>query len=81
MGDMGEIFNAMKEHNKKMRIKRNEKFEPLLIELGAEMKSGSIYQIGDWFCYPTKGFAMHKKTYEKKNLMKFINEVKHGDRN
>lgn len=81
MGDMREIFDAMKEHNNKVRIKRNEKFEPLLIEIGAIMKSCSVYQYEDWFCYPTKGFAMHKKTYKKKNLMKFINEVKHGTNN
>ena len=76
MGDMGEIFQAMREHNNKVRQERNEKFEPLLIEIGAEQKSGSVYMKDDWFCYPTKGFAMHKRTYQKISLTEFIKRYK-----
>lgn len=73
MSDMGEIFNAMKEHNKKTRIKRNEKYEPLLKKLGAIKKADGVWEYStDWFCYPTKGFAMNKRTYKKMNLDKFI---------
>ena len=74
MGDMGEVFSAMKEHNKKMRTKRNAKYEPLLKKIGAIEKADGVWEYGaDWFCYPTKGFAMHKKNHKKMNLDKFIN--------
>lgn len=73
---MKEIFEAMREHNKERRKQRNEKFEPMLIDIGAVEKSSGVYEFGDYFCYPTKGFAMHKKSYKKQNLLKFIEKVK-----
>lgn len=72
MGDMGEIFNAMKEHNKQVREQKKNKYEPLLRQIGAVYKADGVWELNDWFCYPTKGFAMNKRTYKKQNLTMFI---------
>ena len=72
MGDMGDIFRANDEFYKERRAKRAAKFEPVLKEIGAEFKSEGVYMLGDYLLYPTKGFAMHKKTYKKMSLNKFI---------
>ncbi len=72
MGDMREIFDFMKEQYKERKEKRNSKYEPMLLELGAVKKSEGVYKLGDYFCYPTQGFAMHFKSYKKKSLDKFI---------
>lgn len=65
--------------DKKLRMKRNEKWEPRLIEIGAIKKSDGIYEINGWFCYPTKGFAMNKENNKKRirisRLLKRIQEA------
>ncbi|MCM1003613.1 MAG: hypothetical protein NC408_04655 [Candidatus Gastranaerophilales bacterium] len=72
---MGEYFKAYRKH-KKLRAKRNNKYEPKLIALGAVKKSEAVYELDGWFCYPTKGFAMYKKDCSKRlNLNKFINRM------
>lgn len=76
MGEMREIFDLMKEQYKQRCSKRNEKFEPTLIDIGAIKKSNGVYECGEYFCYPTKGFAMHKKSYKKMNLEKFLERNK-----
>jgi hypothetical protein len=63
---MGEYFNALKEHFKEQRQKRNDKWEPILIEKGCIKKSDGVYEKGDWLIYPTKGFVMHKKKNKKR---------------
>lgn len=76
MGDMGEIFRDMREHNKQVREKRKNKYEPLLEQIGAELKSDSVYQFKDWFLYPTKGFAMNKYNSKKRmSINDFIKKV------
>lgn len=73
MGDMAEYFNYLKEINRQKREKRNEKYEPQLIELGAIEKSSGVYEFNGWFCYPTKGFVMNKyNAKQRMNLDKFI---------
>lgn len=79
MGDLGEMWREQRELYKQRCKNRNDKFEPILIELGAIKKSEAVYIIGDYLCYPTKGFAMHKKTYKKKKLDNFIKGVKNGN--
>lgn len=75
MGDMGEVFQAMREHNKLVREKKNERFEPRLQKINAIEKSNGVYEKDGWFCYPTKGFAMNKKnTQQRMNLNKFIQQ-------
>lgn len=75
MGEMGEIFKEYREIKKAERVERANKFIPLLIKLGAEEKSDGVWQIGEYFCYPTKGFAMHKKTYKKCGLSKHLEKI------
>jgi len=41
--------------------------------LGAIKVANGIYKLNEWFLYPTKGFAMHRMTYEKISLDSFIN--------
>lgn len=73
MGDMGDTFRAMTAHTKKIRAKRNNRFEPLLIQAGATFKASGIYELDGWFCYPTKGFAMNKfNTSERRSLKEFL---------
>ena len=76
MGDMGEIFRDMKKHNKQKRIENNNKWYPILINLGAIQKSDGVLQLNDWFLYPTKGFAMNRKNSKKRmSLHKFIKRI------
>ena len=71
---MGEYFNALKKGFKKIRKKRNIRLEPLLIEAGAIKKGDGIYMLNDWFCYPTKGFAMNKFNNNKRtSITKLLN--------
>lgn len=73
---MAEYFNDLKEINKQKREKRNEKYEPQLIELGAIEKSNGVYEFNGWFCYPTKGFAMNKyNSRQRMRLDKYIKEL------
>jgi hypothetical protein len=77
MGDMAEVFNAMREYNKEKREERNNIYEPQLIKLGAVKKSEAVYEIDNWLCYPTKGFCMNKNNNKKRmNLDKFIRSKK-----
>lgn len=74
MGELSEYWNDIKQNQK---IKREEKakiYEPILIRAGATETSYKVYMIGDWLCYPTKGFCMHKKTRKKQNIEKTIRE-------
>lgn len=77
MGDIGDLFRDLKEANKEHRQKKNEKYEPQLLEIGAIEKSYNVYEYDGWFCYPTKRFAMNKKnSQERINLQKFIDNAK-----
>lgn len=69
--NMKEIFDYMKEYNKEQKQLRNEKYLPIILELGAIQKSDGVYELKDkkgqdWFVYPTKGFCMHKKNSKKR---------------
>ena len=74
MGELSEYWNDIKQNQK---IKREEKakiYEPILIRAGATETSYKVYMLGDWLCYPTKGFCMHKKTRKKQSIEKTIRE-------
>lgn len=76
MGDMGEIFNAMREHNKKIREKNKLKWAGRLLAIGAEPKSSGVYQYKDWFIYPTKNFVMNRFNTDKRmSIKEFMKEV------
>ena len=76
MGDMGEIFQTMREASRKRREKRKLKYTGKLIAIGAEPKSDSVWQHKDWFLYPSKGFVMNRfNNKQRKSLDKYLNEV------
>ena len=80
MGDMGDFFREGKEDFKLRCEKRNNRFEPELIKLGAIEKSEAVYEYDGWLCYPTKGFAMNKRNCKQRmNLLKFIEKYKKQD--
>lgn len=57
MGDMGEIFNAMKEHRKEQRQRNNQTYESRLEAAGARFLTDGVYRLGDFDCYPARGYA------------------------
>ena len=76
MGDMGEIFQAMREASKERREKRKLKYTGKLIAIGAEPKSDSVWQHKDWFLYPSKGFVMNRyNSKQRMSLDKYLKEV------
>ena len=79
MGDMAEYFNAMKEYNKRKRKENEEKYEPILEKSGAIKKALGVWELNDYFVYPTKCFAMHRKTYQKMNIDKFLQQINTSD--
>lgn len=75
--ELSEFWKEQKEQFRKRCLKRNDKYEPQLIEIGAECKSGSVYELDGYFLYPTKGFAMNKRnSHDRMNLDKFIAKYK-----
>lgn len=68
--DMSEFWKEQRQEYKKRCERRNSEFEPLLIKAGAIKKSEAIYMLGDWLCYPTKGFAMDKRNTNKRTSLK-----------
>lgn len=76
MGDMGEIFQAMREASRERREKRKLKYTGKLIAIGAEPKSDSVWQHKDRLLYPSKGFVMNRfNNKQRKSLDKYLNEV------
>jgi hypothetical protein len=76
MGDIAEYFTIYAEIHKQKREERKAKYEPILKQIGAVLKSDGVYMLNDWFLYPTKGFAMNRYNYRKKGLEKIIREVR-----
>ena len=73
MNETTEFWQEEKEEYKERCEKRNNNYEPKLIELGATKKSDAVFEYDGWFCYPTKGFAMEKKnTKNRMGLDSFI---------
>ena len=75
--ELSEFWRDQKEKYRKRCLKRQDKYVPLLEEIGAECKTGSIYEMDGYFLYPTKGFAMNKRNYrDRMSLDEFIAEHK-----
>ena len=74
MGELSEFWNEIKQNQKFKREEKAKIFEPMLISAGATETSYKVYMLGDWLCYPTKGFCMHKKTRKKQSIEKTIRE-------
>ena len=60
MGDMGEIFNAMKEDNRIKRQKRDEFYSKIMEELGARYLNNSTWRLGEYNVYTSKGYVLPK---------------------
>lgn len=72
--DLAEFWKEQRLSYKNRCFTRNQKFEPLLVKAGAVKKSDGVYMLGDWLCYPTKGFAMDKRNPRKRiGLRKLLN--------
>ena len=74
MGELSEYWNDKKQKQKIKREETAKKYEPILVHAGATETSYKVYTLGDWLCYPTKGFCMHKKTRKKQSIEKTIRE-------
>ena len=79
MGDMGDSFNAMREHTKKIREKNKLKWTGRLLAIGAETKCSGVYQDKDWLIYPTKNFVMDRFNTDKRmSIKEFMKEVENA---
>lgn len=74
---LSEFWKEDKIAYKERCAKRNNKYEPLIISIGAVKKAEAIYELGEWFIYPTKGFVMNKKNTRKRmQIDRFIKKLK-----
>ncbi len=72
MGDMKEFFDAHRKMTRQRREARAAKYEPLLERAGATYKAPGIWEYGEWFCYPSKGYAMLRKNPRIRKPLRFI---------
>ena len=77
MGDIGEIFNAMRADKKERAHYRGNRYAAELSAAGAEFKTDGVYRLGDFDCYPGRGYARNYRT-NKKTCIEFVIKYK-GD--
>jgi hypothetical protein len=68
MGDMGEIFRDMRADAKERGERRSESYEPQLEAAGAVFKTDGVWRLGDFDCYPSKGYARNYRTNSKTSI-------------
>lgn len=68
---MGEIFNAMREHRKERQRKLSDGYEPALVAAGAEFKTDGVYRLGDFDCYPGRGYARNYRN-NRRTCIEFV---------
>lgn len=85
MGDMGDVFNALREHNKQKRSSNTESSTKILKEKRIAFTSfnnGVMLRVGDFDFFPSTGLFINKTTKEKSrgvfNLIKKIQNSKNG---
>lgn len=71
MGDMGDIFNDIREHKKMVRHHRANHYAHKLIAAGAVFLTEGVYRLGVFDCYPGKGYARHYQT-NKRTSIEFV---------
>lgn len=77
MGDMREVFEAMREHQKARHFNLARKYAYELMANGAVFKTDGVYRLGDFDCYPGRGYARNYRT-NKRTCIEFV--IKHqGD--
>lgn len=73
MKDTFDAWNGLKKASARTSLA---KYEPILQEAGARQTSPYTWVLGDYQFYPTKGFAMHRETYEKISIEKALKMVR-----
>lgn len=77
MGDMREIFDAMREHRKQKQRDSNDRYTPKLQACGAMFMTEGVYRLGDFDCYPGRGYARNYRT-NRRTCIEFVIKYK-GD--
>lgn len=79
MGDMGDIFNAMKEESKQRRANNRESSADILTKSGIEFESknlGAHLIVGQFDFWPGTGLFINRKTGKRgrgvRNLIKLL---------
>ena len=72
MGDLGDFYRDCNEAVKQRREQRRQRYEPMLEEIGAKYKAPGIWEYGEWFCYPSKGYAMLRTNNRIRKPLRFL---------
>lgn len=72
MGDIGDMYNELREHRRKVADKREQEYEPMLEKAGAMFMTLGVYRLGDFDCYPRRGYARNYRTNERTSIEKVI---------
>lgn len=75
MGDMAEDFRMLDKISSITREEKSKVFTKIIEELGGRYLTSETYRLGEYNCYTSKGFAMHKSNHGAKiSLVKLLNE-------
>lgn len=77
MGDMREIFDAMRDRRKERRLYLGNRYAHELQAAGAVFKTEGVYRLGDFDCYPARGYARNYRTNQR-TCIEFVIKY-HGD--
>lgn len=77
MGDMKEVFDAMREIRKERQHYLGNRYAHELQTAGAEFKTEGVYRLGDFDCYPGRGYARNYRT-NRRTCIEFVIKYK-GD--
>lgn len=77
MGDMGETFNILKERRQMRREFNKQEYEEPLLAAGAKCLTDGVYRLGDFDCYPARGYARNYKN-NRRTCIEFVIKYK-GD--
>ena len=77
MGDMGEVFNAMRKKRQEAKHYLAVRYAHELDAAGAQFKTEGVYRLGDFDCYPGRGYARNYKN-NKRTCIEFVIKYK-GD--
>jgi hypothetical protein len=77
MGDMGELFNLLRSQKKERAHYLGTRYTHELCAAGAQFKTDGVYRLGDFDCYPGRGYARNYRT-NKKTCIEYVIKYK-GD--
>ena len=81
MGDLGDFYRDCNEAVKQRREQRRQRYEPMLEEIGAKYKAPGIWEYKEWFCYPSKGYAMLRTNNRIRKPLRLILKGEKDDKN